>query len=96
MIFRRCNGLRLNGLTHKNSPGSHIIVTASNDVVISNLHIVAPENSRNTDGIDIASSSKVKISDCQIHTGFEYPKYYLNVSILRVQPKQILLSNTNR
>ncbi|KAI5660498.1 hypothetical protein M9H77_29291 [Catharanthus roseus] len=69
MIFRRCNGLRLNGLTHKNSPGSHIIVTASNDVVISNLHIVAPENSRNTDGIDIASSSKVKISDCQIHTG---------------------------
>ncbi|KAI3775018.1 hypothetical protein L1987_49586 [Smallanthus sonchifolius] len=50
-MFNRCNGLRLNGLPHVNSPRVHITITACNGVIVSNLHIIAPETSPNTDGI---------------------------------------------
>ncbi|KAI3803462.1 hypothetical protein L1987_31614 [Smallanthus sonchifolius] len=69
LMFRRCNGLRLNGLTHVNSPRVHITITACNGVIMSNLHIIAPETSPNTDGINVASSTNVNISDSIIGTG---------------------------
>ncbi|KAI3775019.1 hypothetical protein L1987_49587 [Smallanthus sonchifolius] len=67
--FKRCNGLRLNGLTHVNSPRVHITMTACNGVIVSNLHIIAPETSPNTDGINIASSTNINIRDSIIATG---------------------------
>ncbi|KAK8474757.1 hypothetical protein V6N12_036923 [Hibiscus sabdariffa] len=67
--FNNCNGLRLKGLTHLNSPMLHISINACKDVVVSNLHIKAPEDSPNTDGIDIADSSNVQIQDSTIGTG---------------------------
>ncbi|KAI3716275.1 hypothetical protein L6452_23501 [Arctium lappa] len=69
LMFKRCNGLRLNGLTHINSPRVHVTITACNGVIISNLRIIAPETSPNTDGINIASSTNVKIRDSIIGTG---------------------------
>ena len=69
LMFKRCNGLRLNGLTHINSPRVHITVTACNGVIMSNLRIIAPETSPNTDGINIASSTNVNIRDSIIGTG---------------------------
>ncbi|KAA8540480.1 hypothetical protein F0562_024601 [Nyssa sinensis] len=69
LSFNRCNGLRLSGLTHINSPRSHITITKSNGAIISNLRIIAPETSPNTDGIDISSSSQVQIRNCIIGTG---------------------------
>ncbi|KAK9078264.1 hypothetical protein SSX86_002321 [Deinandra increscens subsp. villosa] len=67
--FKRCNSLRLNGLTHINSPRVHISLTTCNGVIASNLHIIAPETSPNTDGIDISSSTNVNIRDSVIATG---------------------------
>ncbi|XVF38029.1 hypothetical protein REPUB_Repub20aG0062500 [Reevesia pubescens] len=67
--FHNCNGLRLEQLTHANSPKSHISINDCKDVSVSNIHIVAPEDSPNTDGIDISASSNVKIQDSHIETG---------------------------
>ncbi|XP_076904745.1 putative polygalacturonase At3g15720 [Bidens hawaiensis] len=67
--FKRCTGLRLNGLTHVNSPRVHITITTCNGVIVSNLHIIAPETSPNTDGIDISGSTDVNIRDSVIETG---------------------------
>ncbi|XVF74721.1 hypothetical protein PTKIN_Ptkin13bG0134400 [Pterospermum kingtungense] len=67
--FSSCNNLWLSGLTHINSPRSHISINSCINVTITNLHINAPETSPNTDGIDIAGSSNVLISGCHIGTG---------------------------
>lgn len=68
-MFKRCNGLRLNGLTHVDSPRVHLTFTSCNGVIVSNLRIIAPETSPNTDGIDIANCKNVNIRDSVIGTG---------------------------
>ncbi|XP_024986474.1 polygalacturonase-2-like [Cynara cardunculus var. scolymus] len=67
--FHACNGLRLRGTKHINSPNSHIHINGCQDVQIGHLRISAPANSPNTDGIDISSSSHVIIHDSTIQTG---------------------------
>ncbi|KAH0643775.1 hypothetical protein KY285_033077 [Solanum tuberosum] len=67
--FNYCNGLRLNGIKLVNSSRDHIILTYNKGVTISNIHISAPNYSRNTDGIDIFFSSQVQIRDSIIQTG---------------------------
>ncbi|KAK4479724.1 hypothetical protein RD792_015256 [Penstemon davidsonii] len=69
MIFRRCNGLRLDGFTKINGPGTHILIMACNDALVSNLRIIAPGDSPNTDAINIASSKGVQIRNSFIATG---------------------------
>ncbi|CAL5361489.1 unnamed protein product [Camellia sinensis] len=69
LAFRNCNNLQLSGLTHVNGPRRHISVVGSTGLTISNLQITAPEDSPNTDGIDISQSSNVQIHDCIIGTG---------------------------
>ncbi|KAL2896711.1 hypothetical protein RDABS01_038495, partial [Bienertia sinuspersici] len=64
-----CNGLQLKGLTHKDSPGGHISLVGCDNSIISNLRIIAPQHSPNTDGIDICSSTQVQIRDSIIATG---------------------------
>ncbi|GKV22256.1 hypothetical protein SLEP1_g32138 [Rubroshorea leprosula] len=64
-----CNGLKLSGLTHLNSAKNHISLSGSNNVIISNIRIIAPEESPNTDGIDISTSSNVMIKNSFIGTG---------------------------
>ncbi|KAI3525126.1 hypothetical protein L1887_03798 [Cichorium endivia] len=67
--FKKCNKMRLNGLTHVNSPRVHLLMTKCNGVIFSNLKIIAPETSPNTDGINIAGSTNVVIRDSVIGTG---------------------------
>ncbi|OMO93049.1 Glycoside hydrolase, family 28 [Corchorus capsularis] len=67
--FSACNGVQLKGLTHVNSPRAHVTVHGCKDVTISDIKITAPEKSPNTDGIDISSSSNIKIQDSTIATG---------------------------
>ncbi|KAE9592391.1 putative polygalacturonase [Lupinus albus] len=69
LLFQRCDGLQLSGLTHINGPGFHVYVVHSKNVTISNVTITAPEHSRNTDGIDISNSQGVIIRDSIIGTG---------------------------
>ncbi|KAK9279293.1 hypothetical protein L1049_012972 [Liquidambar formosana] len=67
--INNCNNFQLSGLNHQDSPRNHISLGGSNGATISNLRINAPQNSPNTDGIDISSSTKVNIRDCIIKTG---------------------------
>ncbi|OVA13260.1 Glycoside hydrolase [Macleaya cordata] len=67
--FKSCKGLQLRGLRHLNSPRNHISILDCSNVMLSNLHIIAPKNSPNTDGIDIASSTNIHIKDSFIGTG---------------------------
>ncbi|XP_052176544.1 probable polygalacturonase At3g15720 isoform X2 [Diospyros lotus] len=69
LTFNRCNGLQLNGLTHINPQRRHITVMNCKGVAFSNLRIIAPGTSPNTDGINIAGSSAVQIRNCNIATG---------------------------
>ncbi|XP_019457459.1 PREDICTED: probable polygalacturonase At3g15720 isoform X2 [Lupinus angustifolius] len=69
LLFERCDGLQISGLTHINGPGSHIFVVHSKDVTISHVNIKSPEHSLNTDGIDISNSVRVNIHDSIIATG---------------------------
>ncbi|KAJ6417881.1 hypothetical protein OIU84_001296 [Salix udensis] len=67
--FNKCNGLRLSNLHHVNSQRGHISINACDDVEVSNLQILAPDESPNTDGIDISGSNHVNIQDSFIGTG---------------------------
>ncbi|KAA3484013.1 putative polygalacturonase [Gossypium australe] len=67
--FNNCNGLQLKGLTHLNSPRAHISIKNCKDVIVSDLKISAPDESPNTDGIDISDSYNVQILQSIIGTG---------------------------
>ncbi|KAK8505377.1 hypothetical protein V6N11_057705 [Hibiscus sabdariffa] len=67
--FHLCTNLRLHGLTHLNSQKNHISIHNCSGVSISDLHIIAPSDSPNTDGINIALSSQLLISNTFIGTG---------------------------
>ncbi|KHN33924.1 Putative polygalacturonase [Glycine soja] len=69
LLFQRCDGLQISGLTHINGPGSHIFVVHSQDITISNIDIYSPLESHNTDGIDLTNSVRVNIRDSIIRTG---------------------------
>ncbi|KAI4317376.1 hypothetical protein L6164_025248 [Bauhinia variegata] len=67
--FHKCQNLQLSNLTHINSPRNHISINSCNGSHISNLHIFAPEDSPNTDGIDISASSNIIIEKLEVRTG---------------------------
>ncbi|OVA09883.1 Glycoside hydrolase [Macleaya cordata] len=64
-----CNGLQLSGLKHLNSQRNHISISGCDNVTISNVNIIAPEDSPNTDGIDISHSTHILIHNSFSGTG---------------------------
>ncbi|TQD95909.1 hypothetical protein C1H46_018487 [Malus baccata] len=66
--FDQCDNLQLGGFASIDSPRNHIRMHRCNDAYISNIHITAPEDSPNTDGIAISSTSHVKVLDSVIET----------------------------
>ncbi|XP_038888688.1 probable polygalacturonase At3g15720 [Benincasa hispida] len=69
LFFHNCNGFLLRDMKHVNSGRNHISINACNNVMVSNIHIIAPEASPNTDGIDIARSTNVFIQKSFMATG---------------------------
>ncbi|KAJ4827520.1 hypothetical protein Tsubulata_038367 [Turnera subulata] len=69
LFFHNCNNLQLNGLKHVNSAKNHVSISGCQGVTFSNLHIVAPKDSPNTDGIDISKSQHINIQNSVISTG---------------------------
>ncbi|XP_010453903.1 PREDICTED: probable polygalacturonase At3g15720 isoform X1 [Camelina sativa] len=69
MNFNNCNGLRISNLRHLNSPRSHVGLSCSKNIEVSDLNMTAPGDSPNTDGIDISNCKKVNIHDSVIATG---------------------------
>ncbi|XP_024175989.1 probable polygalacturonase At3g15720 [Rosa chinensis] len=65
----KCDGLRLSNITHINSARNHISISGCNGVQISDILIRAPDESPNTDGIDISASTNINIHNSFIGTG---------------------------
>ncbi|KAJ8431821.1 hypothetical protein Cgig2_027566 [Carnegiea gigantea] len=91
LSLHRCNGLRLMGLKHKDSPNAHIRISDCDNSIISNLHINAPEDSPNTDGIDISSSTHLQIHNSIIATGDDCiaigsPASWINITRITCGP----------
>ena len=63
-----CTRVLVTGVTLKNSPMFHLVPQNCTDVTIQGIHISAPANSPNTDGID-PSGWNFLISNCAIDTG---------------------------
>ncbi|KAL5541317.1 hypothetical protein UlMin_044577 [Ulmus minor] len=57
------------GITSTNSKGVHFFITWCQNIRLRGIHISAPGNSPNTDGIHISSSNNIKVSKSVIGTG---------------------------
>lgn len=69
LTFNRCYRLQLKGFTSINPPRSHITLTSCKKAIIKNLHLIAPGESPNTDGIDISGSRDIQVLNSFIGTG---------------------------
>ncbi|XP_049935117.1 probable polygalacturonase At3g15720 [Nymphaea colorata] len=65
----QCEHVSVSGITTLNSQGVHVKIGFSQDVTVSNIKIIAPKDSPNTDGINMGGSQYVRIQDCTIRTG---------------------------
>lgn len=70
MVFlNRCEDVTLVGLTVQNSPSWHIHPYFSKRVRLLGLHIISPQDSPNTDGIDPESSQHVEMKGIRFSLG---------------------------
>nr|GLL24207.1 exopolygalacturonase clone GBGA483-like [Ipomoea trifida] len=67
--FNAVTGLKIIGLTNKNSKQFHMTMGGCKDVTIQNYTVHTPEDAPNTDGVHIGESSKVSILGASIKTG---------------------------
>ena len=69
IVIEHCKNLRVENITLQNSPKFHLVPTECEDVVISNVTILAPEGAANTDAIDPSACKNVLITKCRIDVG---------------------------
>ncbi|XP_073017942.1 probable polygalacturonase At3g15720 [Primulina eburnea] len=67
--FSHCSELRVSGLIHIDSPMNHISINECSNVRLTELHMIAPITSPNTDGIDISASTNISVHDSKMETG---------------------------
>jgi len=66
--LERCKNVRLENITLQNSPKFHFVPADCDDVVVSNVTILAPAHAANTDAID-PSGHHILITNCKIDVG---------------------------
>lgn len=64
----RCQNVRMENITLQNSPKFHFVPSDCEDVVVSNVTILAPEGAANTDAID-PSGRRMLFTHCRIDVG---------------------------
>jgi polygalacturonase len=69
IVIERCKNLRMENITLQNSPKFHFVPTECEEVVVSNVTILAPEHAANTDAIDPSGCKNVLITKCRIDVG---------------------------
>lgn len=69
ITFHKCKNLKVQNLRVVNSQQMHIAFTNCLRVVISNLKVIAPAESPNTDGIHISASRGVEVKNSIVGTG---------------------------
>ena len=68
----KADGLVLYGITFRNSPHFHVLVHRTNGFTAWGVKIHSPETARNTDGIDLSSSTNVSILHSHIYAGDDH------------------------
>ncbi|KAK3414387.1 hypothetical protein EUGRSUZ_H00250 [Eucalyptus grandis] len=69
ITFNWANDIVLSGLTSINSQETHIVINSCNNAVVRNVKVIAPDQSPNTDGIHVQSSTGVTITGSTLQTG---------------------------
>ncbi|QCD97441.1 polygalacturonase-like isoform X2 [Vigna unguiculata] len=69
LTFDRCENLTVENLNIKNAQQIHVSFQDSENVKVSGLSVIAPEDSPNTDGIHVTKTQNIQISDSVIGTG---------------------------
>ncbi|KAL1559240.1 endo-polygalacturonase [Salvia divinorum] len=69
ITFNWVNNGEIKGLTSINSQLMHIVINSCKNVKVSNVKMIAPDLSPNTDGIHVQSSTGVTITNALIKTG---------------------------
>lgn len=69
IVLTRAKNLVVRDVTIQNSPKFHLVPTECDDVLITNVTILAPERSANTDAIDPSLCRRVTITKCLIDVG---------------------------
>ncbi|KAK9289035.1 hypothetical protein L1049_017506 [Liquidambar formosana] len=69
ITFNWANDIVISGLTSINSQMSHLVINSCNNVMVRNVKLMAPDQSPNTDGIHVRSSTGVRITGSNIQTG---------------------------
>lgn len=69
IIITRCKNLAVRDITLQNGPCMHLVPTDCEDVIISNVTIVAPAHSPNTDAIDPTGCRNMLITKCRLDVG---------------------------
>lgn len=72
MTITGCSNVLVRNLQFVNSQRMHLVVVDSSDIQLSGLHIEAPEESPNTDGIHIQRVQNAQIDNCVIQTGWKF------------------------
>ena len=67
--FDHCNHIQISGVKMKNSPSWTVNPICCENITITNITIINPPNSPNTDGINPESCRNVRISDSYIDVG---------------------------
>lgn len=69
IVLTRVKNLVVRDVTIQNAPKFHLVPTGCDDVLITNVTILAPERAPNTDAIDPSVSRRVTITKCLIDVG---------------------------
>ena len=67
--FVQCKNILLDGPTFENSPRYNIVPAQCENLIIRNIHVLAPAYGKNTDAIDPSSCRNVLIYNCVIDVG---------------------------
>ncbi|BBN68173.1 Pectin lyase-like superfamily protein, partial [Prunus dulcis] len=84
VTFHRCKNLKVKDLMIVNSQQMHMAFTNCMRVVASNLRVMAPAVSPNTDGIHISASRGVEVKNSIIRTGDDCISIVSNSSRIRI------------
>ncbi|XP_047974933.1 polygalacturonase-like [Salvia hispanica] len=69
LTFYECTNLEVKHLRIENGQQIHVSIESCRDVEVSRIVVNAPEKSPNTDGIHVADTQDIMISNCIIATG---------------------------
>jgi polygalacturonase len=69
VVFDHCKHIRMEGVTVQNSPSWQVVPYYTDDMIIRNVRILAPQHSPNTDAIDPFSSSNMVIDHVYADVG---------------------------